>query len=614
MKNRLSILSLLIFSFLVLVNNSTLTAQIQFLSNPQHTSVFEEKAVLSSPEVKFIFETKGSVRSTPAVYQNRIYFGSGDSYLYCLDETTGNEIWKFKTDGAVTSSPAIDNNKVFFQSKDGFLYCLNSTNGELFWKFNLGKELAYKWEFDYYLSSATVVDNIVYTGSGDGNLYAVNSNTGKLLWKYFTGSRVRSTPAVADEIVYFGDNAGKLYAIDLKSHQPKWVYETDGVKINIEEFLFDRSALISSPTIYKDVLLVGSREGVLYCVNRETGKLNWKYDHKMSWVISTPAIYKENVIVGTSDGHFVNSLNIKTANENWRYKTKTPVWTTTAIASGVVYGGDYSNNFFALNAETGKELWSFKTGDRIHSSPVVHKGVVYFGSDDGCLYAISGSQQTSDRHEKSKKAVYWEESKIYNYFSNKTDEFIRDYFVRGGYQLVDGIKLKTFMEERMTDRLPSVIVFAKNYFPKSIVNDSTETDVLREFLKGDNRVVLLGENPLAYIQDQTGKLMELDYRKATKYFGIDYGGELTEAMKGLTPSYLTEEGKKIGLRGFKITMAGVNADQVTTVFAKDENGRAASWLKNYGGPANSGLMQLWVDRQTPSSLHFIKNAVEFGLK
>ncbi|MFA7420441.1 MAG: PQQ-binding-like beta-propeller repeat protein [Melioribacteraceae bacterium] len=614
MNKWLIILALFLASCFTFAQTSSFTSQINFLANPQHTSFYQEEAVASSPEVKFIFETKGAVRSTPAIHQNKIYFGSGDSHLYCIDETIGNEIWKYKTGGAVTSSPYVVNNKLYFSSKDGFLYCLNSSNGKLIWKFNLGKELFYKWEFDYYLSSPTVADNVVYIGSGDGNLYAVNSNNGKLLWKYFAGSRIRSTPAIASGILYFGDFAGKLYAIDLKSHKPKWIYETDGVKINIEEFLFDRSALVSSPTVYKDVVLVGSREGFLYCVDIETGKLNWKYDHKVSWVISTPAIYKENVIVGTSDGHFVNSVNIKTGVEDWRYKTKTPVWTTMAIASGVVYGGDYSGNFFALNAESGKELWNFKTGDRIHGSPVVKNGVVYFGADDGNMYAIGGSKKFSDRNEKFKKAVYWEESKVYNYFSNKTDEFIRDYFIREGYELVDGEKLKSFIEDRNKDHLPSVVVFAKNDFPKTIVNDSTKTDLLREFLKGDNRAVLLGENPLAYIKDHTGKLVELDYRKASKYFGIDYGGELTEAMKGLIPDYVTEEGVKIGLKGFRITMASVNPHQVSKVYALDENGRAALWLKNYGGPANSGLVQLWVDWQLPNALNQIKNAAEFGLK
>ena len=587
---------------------------VNFLSNIQHTGVFSDIPVASAPEIKYYFKTGGAVRSTPAVFQNNIYFGSGDGYLYCLDENSGNLLWKFKAEGSITSSPSISNNRIYFASKDGFLYCIKTDNGNLIWKFNLGKDLFYRWEFDYYMSSPTILNGVVYIGSGDGNLYVVNSGTGKFLWKYSTGSRIRSTPAIADGILYFGDFAGKLYAVDLKTQEPKWIYETDGVKIKIEDFVFDRAALISSPTICGNAVLVGSREGCLYCVDKETGKLNWKDDQKMSWVISTPAIYKENVLVGTSDGHFVKSLNIKSGVESWQFKTATPVWSSIAIVGNVAYGGDYSGNFFALNADDGKKLWEIKTEDRIHSSPVVHNGVVYFGSDDGYLYAISGSSKTSDRLQKSKKAVYWEESRKFNWFQYKSDELIRDFFVKEGYELIDAQKLKLFMEERIKDHLPSAVVFARNDFPSTIYSDSTKTDLLREYLKGDNKVVLLGENPLAYIKNKEGVLTELDYRKASKYFGIDYGGELTDAMKGLIPAYVTDEGIKVGLKGFTIALAAVNPTQVTTVYSLNENGFAASWIKNYGGPKNSGLMQLIVNRQLPSNLTMIKNAVEFGLQ
>lgn len=611
----------LIFSVLLYISSFLFSqtikqdsTSINFLSDNEHTGVFTGSSIASSPEVKYLFRTNGAVRSSPAVYQNKIFFGCGDTYLYCLDENSGNEIWKFKSGGAITSSPTIHKDKIFFSSKDGFLYCIDANDGIQLWKFDLGKDLVYRWEFDYYLSSPTLFEEIIYIGSGDGNLYAINSVSGKKMWNYFTGSRIRSTPAISNGILYFGDFAGKLYAIELKTQKAKWIYETEGSKIKIEDFVFDRTALVSSPTIYDGVVLVGSREGCLYCVDLETGKLNWKDDQKMSWVISTPTIFRGNVIAGTSDGHFVNSLNIKTGNENWRYLTTTPIWSSVAIAGSVAYAGDYDCNFFALDAASGKKLWEFKTEDRIHSSPVVHNGVIYFGSDDGYLYAIKGSAEITSRKDKSRKAVYWEESKGYNWFTNKTDEFIRDFFIRQGYELVNESKLGSFIKERLKDHLPSAVVFARNEFPPLICNDSAKSDLLREYLKGDNKIVLLGENPLAYIKDKTGKLIELDYRRASKYFGIDYGGELTDAMKGLYPCNVTEEGMKIGLRGFWVSLASVSSDQVTAVYAKDENERAGAWLKNYGGPKNSGLMQLWINRQFPSSLAMIKNAVEFGLQ
>ncbi len=176
--------------------------------------------------------------------------------------------------------------------------------------------------------------------------------------------------------------------------------------------------------------------------------------------------------------------------------------------------------------------------------------------------------------------------------------------------------MKSFFEERIKDHLPSAVVFARNDFPSVIINDSSNTDLLREYLKCDSKIVMLGENPLAYIKDKTGKLVELDYRKASKYFGINYGGKLTDSMKGLIPCYVTPDGVKIGLKGFWIPMAAVTSNKVNMIFAKDENGLAAAWLKNYGENRSSGFMQLWINRSYPSirELSQIKNAAEFGLQ
>jgi len=43
---------------------------------------------------KWTFKTNGPVRLNPAVDGGRVYFGSDDGYLYCLDLKTGKELWR----------------------------------------------------------------------------------------------------------------------------------------------------------------------------------------------------------------------------------------------------------------------------------------------------------------------------------------------------------------------------------------------------------------------------------------------------------------------------------------------------------------------------------------
>src|SRR5712692_1325069 len=58
--------------------------------------------------------------SSPAVFNGRVYFGSGDGNVYALDAQSGVRQWKFSTGDVVHASPAIANGTVFIGSWDSY--------------------------------------------------------------------------------------------------------------------------------------------------------------------------------------------------------------------------------------------------------------------------------------------------------------------------------------------------------------------------------------------------------------------------------------------------------------------------------------------------------------
>jgi outer membrane protein assembly factor BamB len=102
--------------------------------------------------------------------------------------------------------------------------------------------------------------------------------------------------------------------------------------------------------------------------------------------------------VGSWDGN-VYAINATTGTELWNYTTGNEMFSSPAVANGVVYVGSFDNNVYALNATTGANVWSYNTGSRVFSSPAVVNGVVYVGSfDNNKVYAIgneSVSKQTT---------------------------------------------------------------------------------------------------------------------------------------------------------------------------------------------------------------------------
>jgi outer membrane protein assembly factor BamB len=75
------------------------------------------------------------------------------------------------------------------------------------------------------------------------------------------------------------------------------------------------------------------------------------------------------------------------------------VFSSPAVAGGVVYAGSADGNLYALDAATGARLWSAATGGSVYASPAVTNGTVYVGSTDGNVYAydLAGAAQAPGR-------------------------------------------------------------------------------------------------------------------------------------------------------------------------------------------------------------------------
>ncbi len=82
------------------------------------------------------------------------------------------------------------------------------------------------------------------------------------------------------------------------------------------------------------------------------------------------------------------ALNASTGDKLWSYRTGNEVFSSPAVANGVVYVGSHDRNMYALNASTGAKLWSYTAAKRFDSSPAVANGVVYVGGGNGKISAF----------------------------------------------------------------------------------------------------------------------------------------------------------------------------------------------------------------------------------
>jgi len=131
-----------------------------------------------------------------------IYFGSSaNDKVYALDADTGEERWSFFTGGPVRLAPSVYAGKVYVGSDDGCVYCLDGTTGSLTWEYRPApddrKVVGNGRMISLYpvRTGVLVDDDVAYFCAGlfpAQGIYvcAVDAETGAELWKEELGSRL----------------------------------------------------------------------------------------------------------------------------------------------------------------------------------------------------------------------------------------------------------------------------------------------------------------------------------------------------------------------------------------------------------------------------------------
>jgi outer membrane protein assembly factor BamB len=133
----------------------------------------------------------------PVAVGKQLFVGSMvDGSLAAFNIETGELSWQFYSDGPVRLAPAVADGRVYFGSDDGLLYCLEASTGKLLWKLSgapaergqrrhLGNgRLISFWPVR---GGPVVDDGVVYFGAGIWPtmgvfVRAADAKTGQLLW------------------------------------------------------------------------------------------------------------------------------------------------------------------------------------------------------------------------------------------------------------------------------------------------------------------------------------------------------------------------------------------------------------------------------------------------
>ena len=172
-----------------------------YRASARRTSV-SSSTVASNALTRWKLESTSKSEPTAPIVVGDVAFWSGlDGIVRAANVDDGTMRWEAYTGGAVRFAPEFWRGRLYVGSSDGYVHCLDAANGKALWKFRAAPadrkiavhgRLLSNWPVG---SGVLVNDGVVYAAAGiasyDGtHVYALDAVTGEIRWQNNTSGRL----------------------------------------------------------------------------------------------------------------------------------------------------------------------------------------------------------------------------------------------------------------------------------------------------------------------------------------------------------------------------------------------------------------------------------------
>ena len=196
-----------------------------------------------------------------------------------------------------------------------------------------------------------------------------------------------SAGTVSDDTLFIGTMQGEVLAVSKDTGDTEWRKELPTAE-DADKGLY------GSPAVTGDLVLVGGYDGVLYAYNKVDGSSLWQ-ERLAGRIVGGPSITGNLAIVGTGAAgsserseNVLYAVDITQGDPIWEYNASGPIWSSPVVADGVAYFGSLDHYVYAVDVDDGSERWRYRSGGAIASGVAVYENLVIFGGFDSNLYAL----------------------------------------------------------------------------------------------------------------------------------------------------------------------------------------------------------------------------------
>ena len=367
--------------------------------------------------------------SSACVAEGRLFIGSQNGNLYCLDATNGKHLWTYETDTGqpIFSSPLVAQDTVYFAGYER-IYAIPSTGPsadpvkaqDKVWTFRFGKSTG--GVNNVVAGSPAIRDGKLFIGAVDQYFYCFDAAVGgKPLWETYTPYRGQhafaSSPALDRGKVFAAtgnqSGSGRLYCFDQAKGAILWEFDIDDITFSSPVIEGNRVFIANSGD-----WVGGNRKYRLYALDvngyidgmddgvaddhKGNADLIWSFD-TTDYVYSTPSIHNGKLFFGSATGT-LTCLDTEKGDRVWTYRSDARkrytqprgILSSPALADGKVFL-NVEGNILALpeidpNGDgvisPDEVLWSYEIGGDGVCSPIIANGCVYVGNHQGSIYCF----------------------------------------------------------------------------------------------------------------------------------------------------------------------------------------------------------------------------------
>ncbi|MEN6428218.1 MAG: hypothetical protein ABFE13_22950, partial [Phycisphaerales bacterium] len=176
------------------------------------------------------------------------------------------------------------------------------------------------------------------------------------------------------------------------------------------------------------------------------------------------------------------------------------------------------------------------------------------------------------------RAAFWDGAYRTNWTNEAGSVTLRDGLSAAGYQILNAVQLKAWMDARIADGQQSVVVFCRDNAPETVVETVDENCTLRKYLNAGGKIVWPADIPFWDIGLADGTFTNYGSTGSSNILGF-YGANGTWDVGGTVT--ITEAGATWGLTETWGSVRPAVPASVDIVLATDTNGNAAAWVKHY---------------------------------